>query len=294
MSNPESMTRLTIVRPGGLGDSLLLAPALAALRKQRSTEVRLVGYPDRLEPLLKGGLCKEVVHLDAWIEGFQRPSDPTAGFGDRTVSFFAIPSPSDYPETESYPPFPPEGSGVHVAEYIADCLRLHPLTEESSPLRSLPKARDSGASPVVWIHPGAGSKEKRWPIESFFSLAERIESEFGLPVRFLLGEADEDLGPAMARTPWTPVRLPRPLLLAEAWNRGDLFVGNDSGVAHLAGLCGLRTIAIFGPSDPNLWRPWGERVQAVREDSPGVWPSVGRVLEVFNRSIGSGPGGVES
>ncbi|MBK7495017.1 MAG: hypothetical protein IPI28_06315 [Candidatus Omnitrophica bacterium] len=53
---------------------------------------------------------------------------------------------------------------------------------------------------------------------------------------------------------------------------------NDSGITHLAALCGLKTFAIFGPGDPVLWSPWGKDVTVIRSES-STWPSVQAVWE---------------
>jgi ADP-heptose:LPS heptosyltransferase len=45
------------------------------------------------------------------------------------------------------------------------------------------------------------------------------------------------------------------------------YLGNDSGVSHLAGLCGARTVALFGPTNPDVWRPIGPRVHVVPFDA---------------------------
>jgi ADP-heptose:LPS heptosyltransferase len=53
------------------------------------------------------------------------------------------------------------------------------------------------------------------------------------------------------------------------------YIGNDSGVSHLAAYLGLPTVAVFGPSDPKMWRPMGPRVQIVRprfHRGPGIEP----------------------
>jgi len=60
----------------------------------------------------------------------------------------------------------------------------------------------------------------------------------------------------------------------------DTFVGNDSGVSHLAAAVGVRTTAIFGPTDPTRWAPLGENVIALRWGSAGQWPSVDDVLRI--------------
>lgn len=63
-------------------------------------------------------------------------------------------------------------------------------------------------------------------------------------------------------------------LIAEA----GLFVGNDSGVSHLAAAVGAKTLALFGPTNPALWRPLGENVRIVQGKTPPDMPTVSEVL----------------
>jgi ADP-heptose:LPS heptosyltransferase len=52
--------------------------------------------------------------------------------------------------------------------------------------------------------------------------------------------------------------------LAGCW----AYLGNDSGVSHLAGLVGARTVAVFGPTAPDVWRPLGPCVHLARFETP--------------------------
>jgi ADP-heptose:LPS heptosyltransferase len=54
--------------------------------------------------------------------------------------------------------------------------------------------------------------------------------------------------------------------LAGRLKAGGGFIGNDSGVSHLAAFIGLPTVAVFGPSDPEIWKPMGRAVKVVRSD----------------------------
>ncbi|MBI5084159.1 MAG: hypothetical protein HZB13_06125 [Acidobacteria bacterium] len=105
-------------------------------------------------------------------------------------------------------------------------------------------------------HPSfPGSRKKNWPLERFQEVARLLP----FPVRWCAGP-DEHLEGAVrfdtlsALIPW----------LASA----RLFIGNDSGVSHLAAACGVPVVAIFGPTDPRVWSPRGH-VRVMRfEDSP--------------------------
>jgi ADP-heptose:LPS heptosyltransferase len=63
------------------------------------------------------------------------------------------------------------------------------------------------------------------------------------------------------------VRRPATLLdLLDEIARAAAFLGTDSGPAHLAGIIGVPTVALFGPSDPTRWRPLGARVSVIRRE----------------------------
>ena len=51
-----------------------------------------------------------------------------------------------------------------------------------------------------------------------------------------------------------------PLEIAKALKGARLFIGNDSGISHLASYCGLPTFLFYGPTDPVVWKPIGEKV----------------------------------
>ncbi len=75
--------------------------------------------------------------------------------------------------------------------------------------------------------------------------------------------------------------------LAAFLSRCALFVGNDSGVTHLAGLLGVPTVALFGPTDPAIWAPLGLRVVALQSPKGRMEElSPGTVIAAIQRTIG--------
>jgi lipopolysaccharide export system permease protein len=123
------------------------------------------------------------------------------------------------------------------------------------------------AQGVLALGPGANFIGKRWPPERFAALAQRLHD--GRPV-LLLG-APED-GPicaeiAGALTGLTVINACGKLDLlaaAAALQRAALFVGNDSGLMHIAAAAGAPTAGLFGPSDERVYGPVGPRTRAVR------------------------------
>ncbi len=133
---------------------------------------------------------------------------------------------------------------------------------------------------AILIHPGSGSPHKNWPAERFLELAGQFKRS-GLPVRFILGEVESERWPAekiaMFAEAGEILRPPRLVDLLAGCSRAHLFIGNDSGPAHLAGILGIPTIALFGPMSPRRWKPLGPRVQAI--DGPLEEISVKDVLD---------------
>lgn len=104
--------------------------------------------------------------------------------------------------------------------------------------------------PFAAIHPFSGSPRKNWPIERFRELARILGGAFD--VEWCAGPDEEFHGAHRFQD------------LAEVgvWlSRAAIYIGNDSGISHLAAACGVPVIALFGPTDPRIWAPRGERVR---------------------------------
>ncbi len=126
------------------------------------------------------------------------------------------------------------------------------------------------------LHPGAGKRQNLWPAERFAAIAARA-AQAGHPVLVLHGPADADALarlraalPSSAPAGWAPIVVAPPLSVgagAAVLARADRFLCNDTGVMHIAGALGVRTVALFGPTDPRLWKPPSSRVIALRAPS---------------------------
>ncbi|MGH6979827.1 MAG: glycosyltransferase family 9 protein, partial [Stellaceae bacterium] len=118
-----------------------------------------------------------------------------------------------------------------------------------------------GEARVVLLFPGSGSAHKNWPADSFAALAGALAP----PMRALvvLGPAESAIEPVFIERGIACLR-DQPLSTVAGLSRlAAGFVGNDSGVSHLAAAAGLPGITIFGPTDPDRWRPLG-RVKVLR------------------------------
>lgn len=125
--------------------------------------------------------------------------------------------------------------------------------------RLMTRAHEATLAGATLIHPGSGSPRKNWPIERFVELSRNLEA-LGHRVAWIRGPAE--IGQPEI---WAGERIDRPSLqaLAATLAAARLFVGNDSGVSHLAAAVGAATVALFGPTRPQVWRPDGPRVRAV-------------------------------
>jgi ADP-heptose:LPS heptosyltransferase len=116
---------------------------------------------------------------------------------------------------------------------------------------------------VVAVHPGSGSRQKCWPVERFAGLLNRLR-RMEAQIIIVSGPADKEIVERLK----AKVNDDFPLVdhlslpkLAAVLKQCNLFIGNDSGITHLAAAVGVRTLAIFGPTDPKIWGPRGELVK---------------------------------
>jgi ADP-heptose:LPS heptosyltransferase len=114
----------------------------------------------------------------------------------------------------------------------------------------------------VTLHTGGRYWFKRWSSAKWARLADVIQGEMGVRVVFVggAGEAEtvREIASWMKTSPLTLVGETTVLELAAFLRKSLLLVGNDSGPMHMASAVGTPVIALFGPTDPAVWRPWGK------------------------------------
>jgi heptosyltransferase-3 len=203
---------------------------------------------------------------------------------------------------------PPEGFGRHLTEFYTQQIKdqsgfsfensTAPLDSTSSPqvsdilITATEADRDRGkeileeidfdprsSRGLIIIHPGSGGLTKCWHLDNFLAVAEQARSR-GIEVIFLLGQAELDrFNKARIQDIKNVAKCLVDLSLTqvvELLSCADGFVGNDSGVTHLAGGLGIRTLAVFGPTNPAIYRPIGpavtvfENKSAVFAEEPSV------------------------
>jgi heptosyltransferase III len=143
--------------------------------------------------------------------------------------------------------------------------RLNPAPAEKNFVQEWFREQGWGGSPVV-LHPGSGGVRKIWPLQRWWELLRWLCRVRQAPVVMVMGPADGclqamageavQLGVTLARD----LSLPRLAALLAACR---LYIGNDSGVTHLAAVTGTPCIAIFGKTSPQVWAPPGQNVRVL-------------------------------
>jgi hypothetical protein len=142
---------------------------------------------------------------------------------------------------------PPQGAACHAVDYYLDQVGAPP---GATPALPVPR-RNAG---YAVIHPFSGSARKNWPLEQFQQVAARLDC----PVHWCAGPEEALPGAVRLETlaeliPW----------LAQA----AVYLGNDSGISHVAAACQVPVVAVFGPTDPRVWAPRGRVQIAAFSDS---------------------------
>jgi heptosyltransferase III len=300
------MNRILVIRGGAIGDFILTLPALKALREAYlNAHIEILGYK-QIAALAENRFYAQAVRsieygpLSSFFARNSELSAELTGYFasfDLIISFLYDPDrifeanlrrcgvenllcgPAKIAENRGHAARqlarPIEELGIRVADVTEEIF----LSEKDRQfahefLRNLSR-------PIVAIHPGSGSKEKNWPLENWIEL---VSSKSGLSrakgglghmgkqpsLIVVSGEADK-AQIAQLEHAWKDrdVRfakdLPLPHLAAVLEH--TIFVGHDSGISHLAAAAGANCILLFGPTDPSVWAPRNENVQALRAQS---------------------------
>jgi lipopolysaccharide heptosyltransferase II len=125
--------------------------------------------------------------------------------------------------------------------------------------------------PFALFHPAAAFETKQWAPENFARIAEELNAR-GLKVVAVAAPTETETIKALRENSAAPVVALTSLSLPEVTAlaaRATLFVGNDSGIAHIASAVETPSVVIFGSSNVEHWRPWANPFsEVVREELP--------------------------
>jgi Glycosyltransferase family 9 (heptosyltransferase) len=264
---------------GALGDFLCLLPGLASLRRRSRGRIAVVAQPAFLDLLNRVELTtisidrSEVADLfatnsirNSTFELFGRFATVHSwiGHGDDNFATRLATVSGGTVQIHRLRGMRP---GEHASAYLARCLGVHAMT-----ISLRPPANDADWAVDFWrqhglddstlvIHPGSGSPAKNW--QGMATIAQRWRRLRDGAVLLLCGPAERS------------VDLPHDAVVREqSLNRvaallrtGGGYLGNDSGISHLAGLSGALGAVAFGPSDAETWRPLGNGLRVCRAGS---------------------------
>ncbi|MEO6436456.1 MAG: glycosyltransferase family 9 protein [Tepidisphaeraceae bacterium] len=276
-----------ILHAGALGDFVLAWPLILALgRLHPQSRIIVVTHASK-GALAEAALRVESADIEQGWHGLFTTGVPLA---DRAKTFVEgahaiytfLHESSDglrgyAPEAQivSLKTIPPEGWTRHASDWLLEQLAPHPTVRAAveQMLRSV-NTRGVGTGRShdgdVDVHPGSGSPNKCWPLERFVELIDRLRRG-RLDVRVLLGEAELERfsKDQISAIEQRATVLRRPASFLELFNElrsARALVANDSGPAHLGAMVGVPTVALFGPTDPAVWKPLGPNVTTLREE----------------------------
>ena len=171
-------------------------------------------------------------------------------------------------------PFRPGGTTEHLADYYLRCLaslecqNCQPVIELRAEAMAWCEnfwARHAlNRQAVLALSPGSGAREKNWSEEFFLEVVDWWRESTGGTVVLLIGPVEAERGGVDRLRQSCVVANELSLSqVAAILGRSDIYLGNDSGISHLAAALGTRTVVIFGPSDARQWAPRGKKVTVV-------------------------------
>jgi ADP-heptose:LPS heptosyltransferase len=290
----KPVERILIIHQGAIGDFILSLPAIGTFRfhyPRASITIwghpeilRLVNktsYADDTSPLEQPGLSLfyaeqgcESSYLSERFTSF----DIIGVFGGKQQSIFvANLKKTGVEKVFHISAFPPPEAKVHVIEFQSSQLSALGLPmHDTLPELLLSETADRNAtrffeerglnknSLTVALHPGSGSKKKAWEAHSFAALAEKLRSNHQAQIVVPVGPADTTVSENYFQIMSSHGSIPLHNLpldeLAAILKQCSLYVGNDSGITHLAAAVGTPVVALFGPTDPQVWGPRGTNV----------------------------------
>jgi len=240
-----------LIRPGAIGDCLVALPAMQYLRAD-FTEVwvptavqPLIQFADAVDSIARTGLDQLGIPCvsppASLVHRLRQFDDIVSWYGANRESFQAAVYRLGLP-FRFYPALPPYDGDLHAADFL--------IRQFQGPEPAIPRLTvDVPRRDFVAIHPFSGGARKNWPLDRYRSL------QLSLPVEFTAGPEEKlpdavrfnDLGQLAA---W----------LASA----RVYIGNDSGISHLAAAVGTPTLALFGPTRPEVWAPRGRSVRILQ------------------------------
>lgn len=296
---------------GALGDLMLSLPALQTIRRAcPGRAVELLGYPAVLSLIsrdgtasvasadsagvstLYGDFADVAPRMRQYLAGFERIFLFSAAAGSACIDNARRCNPAAV-HVRTFP-----DTACHVVDYQlarlaalglapADTVPRLPVSDRDRGRAAdyLSAAADTSTCPCIAVHPGSGGRHKCWPPEKLAAVMKHLHGETGAGFFVVRGPADGEASDSLLdRITGLPHRVLAGLdlpLLAALLAKCALYIGNDSGITHMAAALGVPAVAVFGPTDPAVWGPRGRDVRIVRctgHDGQWQWPGPQQVF----------------
>jgi len=277
---------------GAFGDTLLSLPCIGVIRKS-APHIHIAGRRDVVCFLKEAGIADEVSSADSslysslytelldekmtsFLSGFDMSFIFTVNAESQLVKNIR----SIIPGTRAILTIPPKAGTEHAAQFrVKQCGYSEDAVQGKIAIRIPDKEkmwateflREQGYAAaghrLITVHPGSGGKKKCWSLQNYVAL---INSVMSNPLFFCLvvsGPAEDvETLQILERLALRYKRIMHvhdaPLSrVAALFERSDFYIGNDSGISHLAGIMRCSGAVLFGPTDPRLWKPIGDTLE---------------------------------
>lgn len=315
-----SLQRLLLVRLRSIGDTVLMTPCLTALRAWSSTlEIDVLVEP-LSAPVLQGHpLVNRLYILPRSFKARMRIVSELRSrrydlafnlHGGTTGTFLTLLSGAEHTVTYSAnqysfllkhrAPNPDQiwaKEDIHCVEQQLGLLKWAGLPVSTPPASFLKTSSEATASikamlkrhnvaQYVVVHPAAAFESKQWATERFAGLIEHLYQNYGLCAVVAVAPNERAIAEHVVGLVRTPSLLCADLSLVELMALIDaarLFVGNDSGPAHIAAALGKPLLVIFGSSNPRVWHPWSQAPYRLLRAELPCSPCPGHFCPEFGR-----------
>ncbi len=315
----SKVRRVLVVKLRSIGDTVLATPSLIALRRFLPEAEIDILLEDWVAPVLDGFEGISVITVGkgsterlriarelrrrkydvavnmhggttATLLTFASGARHRIGFADYQYSFLynhLLSSANDFWHTEY----------AHSAEQQLALLGFVGVPVEDRPKSSLAVTEQALASisdkigteslnkaSYALVHPGSAFETKRWPTENYADLFEYIAASLSLAIIAVGSPSEQDVLAKLQFESAIPVTTLSDLTLPEITalaSKAKVFVGNDSGIAHIAAAVSTPSVVVFGSSNRNHWRPWTDAPNAMVFKEFSCQPCPGYTCEVY-------------
>lgn len=284
-----SQGKILVIRGGAIGDFILTLPVLSALRQQfPKAHLEVLGYPHIAQLALAGGLVERVQSIEArGLAGFFARNGELAEYWidyfsefDLIISYLYDPdgifqenvARCSHAQFIAGPHRPDELLALHATEvFLKPLERLAIFEADTTPRLRVTRAFETTLGTGRWlaVHPGSGSESKNWPEPKWLELLRYLIQSTAFHVLLVGGEAERDRLERL-KSAHAPTRIKMmqsvPLPELAQWLASCLaFVGQDSGISHLAAAVGVPSLILWGASVEAVWRPRGRELAILRD-----------------------------